>query len=395
MENKKAKLFICHHPGNLLLFRNLIQIIRKHDKNAKVLLFKINHPYFSKINFKPYQNYFDKVEEFEFIHYKKNFLKGILEVFDFQKKLKKVESDLLGNFEKIDLFMDESAYLPINLMLYNLSKKKNIGNITKFRLGGLEGMETKVDKLRTFLYTLYSLPFKCYKVKAISNLEGKFVNFIYGEKTPGKVVKIVSPITKLEKEFFKSENNILPYPVFSNRSSVSKKNMIIVFGKSKSFNNSPWYFPDYQTYLKKLESFFKFLENKYSDCKLYYKFFPLDGEKIMPGINIKKYAFLDSTSDAQELIYENRDKIKAIYTPFSGVATYGSFLGIPSYTFYRYLCNQSGIERFDSLMDGEALKSKFLFHLSDPEQIGKIDNLKRKIVNFKKLEKIYKKILYV
>jgi hypothetical protein len=395
MKTKNAKLFICHHPGNLLLYKNLIQIIKKYDRNVEIVLFKINHPYFLSFDFEPSKKYFDQIVEFDFIHYKKNLFQGLREVLLFQKKLKKISETLLSDFEKIDLFLDNSAYLPINVLLYNLSRQGNVKNITKFSLGGLKGIKTKIDKVKTFLCALYSLSFKCYKIKILNNLNGQFMNFVYAEETPGKLVEIISPIVDPSNNFIESQENILPYPVKYKKSPAAKKDMIIIFGKGKTFQNSPGYFSDYGTYVKKLTAFFKTLEKKYSNCKLCYKYFPLDGNKVMPGINTKKYVLFDNNINAQELIEKYQKRIKAIYTPFSVVAAYGSFFGIPSYTFYRYLCNPAGIERFDSLMNQGSLNSKFLFHLESLDEIGKIDNLKFSFINSKKLKEIYRKTLYI
>ena len=90
MVKDKAKLFICAHPDSLLLYKNLIKIIKKYDKSTKIILFKVNHPYFSEFNFEPYKKYFDEIIEFNFIHYERNFLKGLWRIAAFRKKLKKV-----------------------------------------------------------------------------------------------------------------------------------------------------------------------------------------------------------------------------------------------------------------------------------------------------------------
>src|SRR3989338_11400307 len=105
----RAKLFICHHPDQILLYKSLVQTIKEYDKNTKIILFKVNHPYFLKFNFGPYNQYFDKIIEFDFISYKKNFLAGYREIFNFQKKLKKTAANVLANFGTIDLFMTDSA----------------------------------------------------------------------------------------------------------------------------------------------------------------------------------------------------------------------------------------------------------------------------------------------
>jgi hypothetical protein len=75
---------------------------------------------------------------------------------------------------------------------------------------------------------------------------------------------------------------------------------------------------------------------------------------------------------------------------------YGSFFGIPAYTFYRYLCNKSGIEKFDSLF--KQVDSRLLFHLAALGEIGKIDALGSDApggVDLKNLDCRYRKILNI
>lgn len=391
-----AKLFIMHHPGDSLLYKNLIQIIRKYDKDSKIILFKVNHPYFSQFDFKPYRSYFDEIIEFNFINYERNFLKGLWEILIFQKKLKKVMSSLLANFEKIDLFLDFSAYLPINILLYNLSKQRNIKNITRFILIELKHVQTKTDKVKTFLCALYSLPFKCYKVKVISTLSGRWAGFVYANTTPGTILKIVSPIAWLPSIIDAKEENVLPYPVVSENSPVLEKDIVIIFGNAIITPVYSEYLPNDEIFIRKLTTFFKALENKYSNCQLYYKPHPMDGGQIMPGIDIKKYSLFDDTINAQALFDMYQGRIRAIYTFYSTLVMLGSFFGIPSYTFFRYLCsNPAGIEKFDSMFNQDKRESKFLFHIADLAEIGKIDDLECPIIDSKNLERIYRKVLNV
>ncbi len=388
----KAKLFICHHPGSLSLYKGLIQVVKRYDKNTKIILLKVNHPYFAKLNFEPYERYFDEIIEFDFIHYKKNFLNGLWEILVFQKKLKKIIATHLRNFQTIDLFLSDSAWLSVNILLYNLSKLGNIRNIIKFTSPKIECSQTETDKIKTFLCILYSLPLKCYKIKVISTLGGQFVGFVYTENTPGAFVKIISPIADSINSLDELKGNILPYPVTSEYCPVAKKDMIIIFGNKGIFQNIAEYFPSYETYVKKLTALFKTIENKYSDCRLYYKPHPADKEQIMPGIDIKKYSLFNNTVNAPELFDMYRARIRAVYAFSSGSVTFGSFFGIPSYTFYQYLCNQAGIKRIDRLFINH---TKFLFHVANLNDVGKIDDLKCPVIDSKNLEKTYRQVLNV
>jgi len=387
---KKAKLFICHHPGGLLLYKNFTRILRKYDKNSKIILFKVNHPYFLKFNFSPFRKYFDEIIEFDFIDYKKNFFLGYWEIFKFQKKFKRVTINLLRSFERIDLFLETSAWLPINILLYNLSKEKNIKNI--IRLTGSESSSTRVqmktDKLKTLLCALYSLPFKAYRIKLLTTPGRTSSDFVYRDNVPGTEVQLVSPIA------YKKKENTLPYPVILKNSLTVKKDMVIIFGDGNLYHSASEYLPDYQTYAQKLKTLFKAIENKYLDCKLYYKPHPGDRGQLMPGINPQRYKLFDNTTNAQTLLDIYHHKIKAVYTFSSSSITYSSFFGIPAYTFYRYLSNPAGIERLNSYFLSQ--NNKFIFHLSKLKEIGKIDNINPSIsFDFNNFIESYKKILKI
>lgn len=393
MKTKRAKIFICHHPAGLLLYKNLIKIIKKYDSEAKIILFKVNHPYFAELDFEPYKKYYDEIREFQFINYKKNFLKGFWEILNFQKKLKNTTLNLLANFERIDLFLDVSAWLPVNILLYNLSREENVKSITKFNLA-LGSSHVKIDKIKTFLCALYTLPFRCYQVKVLSTLGGKFLNFAYIDNTPGTIFKIISPMAKeLNNPNYYKKENILPCPVVPEGLPAEKKDMVIVFGKKNIFQSFSEYLPNYEIYVKKLVALFRAIADKYLDCKLYYKPHPADQSELMPGIDNKRYELFDNTINTQALFDKYYNKIKAVYAFSSNSVIWGSFLGIPSYTFYKYLCNQNGINKFNNYFNQDNMVSEFLYHIADLREIGRVDHLNPPLIDSRKIEEVYRKAL--
>ena len=397
MVKNKAKILICHHPGGLFLYKNFAKIIKKYDKNSEIILFKVNHPYFLNFDFMIYEQYFDKIIEFDFLDYKINFPLAFWRIFNFQKKIKKIIRNYLVNFKEIDLFLDNSAWLPINILLYNLSKERNIKNINKITLSDLGSAQTKTDRLKTSFCALYSLFFNYYKIKVISTLNGQFVNFVYTENTPGIILKIINPTVDLPNCLDNSEKQkILPYPIFSTNFSYNKKDMVIIFGDNTLYSSYAEYYPDYGTYVEKTKTIFRNIEKKYYDCKLYYKPHPADNGKIMPGIEQGKYSLFDNTISSEMLFDKYHGKIRAIYSHSSTSVIIGSFFGVPSYTFYRYLCNEPGIEYFDNFLNQSYLKSKFIFHLSNLNEIGKIDNFKRpKHLDINNINSEYLKLLNI
>lgn len=391
MENT-AKIFICNHPTQLFLYKNFIEIIRKYDQGSKIILFKVNHPHFLRFNAEPYRQYFDEIIEFDFIHYKKNIFLEYRKIFNFIKKLKKTIKRLTENYETIDAFSHESAWLPTNVLLYYLGKGSKI-KINRFVEASLESSYAKTDKIKTLLCGLYSLPFKCYKVKVISTPKGRFLDFVYVDNVPGKRIQIISPtgdVGNLEKE------NTLPYPIVRKFQEAAKRDMVIIFGNAALDKSWSEYLPDYKTFVEKLAAFFIVFEKKYADCKLYYKPHPGDGKAIMPGIDIVKYSLFENIVYAQTIFDMYRERIKAVYTFSSTSIIVGSFFGIPSYTFYQYICNPAGIERFNVFFNQEGLKSKFIFHITNLDEIGKIDGLSaNSYLDFQKLENKYRKALNV
>lgn len=391
----KAKLFICYHPGILLLYKNLIKIIRRHDKDSKIILFKVGHPYFKRFNFEFYKKYFDKIIEFDFIDYEKNFLASYWKILNFKNKLKKTMVGLSRDFGTIDLFLENSAWLPVNILLYNLNKEKNIKSINRLDLLKLESLQTKADKIKTFLCGLYSLPFRCYKINVKSSVFGG-INFVYADQVPGVHIRIIAPTIQTSSNSDWGKENILPYPVISESSPTGKKDMIIIFGDAGIYQYSSQYLPSYEIFVEKLSAFFRAIEKKYSHCKLYYKPHPGDEDRIMPGINLKKYSLFDNKVDAQVLSDKYQEKIKAVYTFSSSAVIFSSFFGIPSYSFHRYLCNQGAGDRFGYFLNQDHVKSKFLFHISNLKEIGKIDDLERpKPFDLNNISDKYRKLLKI
>ncbi len=393
---KNAKLFICHHPVVIPLYKNMAEIARKYDKDAKIILLKINHEYFSEFDIKPYEKYFDEIIEFDFIGYKRNFFVGFYEILKFKNKLKKTISESLRNFEVIDLFLADSAWLPVNILLYSLSRQKNIKSIVKISFVDPVGAQTKINKVKSFFCFAYTLFFKCYRINVITTLNGKFVNFVYALNTPGNLITIINPTSRLSEKAFAEDKSLFAYPIISKNIPLKKRDMVIIFGDSSIFDVYSEYLPSYEVFVKKMALFMQAIEKKYPDCKLYFKPHPSDGNKIMPGIDIKKYNLLDNSADAQVLFDRFGPRIRAVYAFSSFSIIFGSFFSIPSYFFYRCMFNGAGINKFDSLYHQDNLRSKFIFFISDLKEIGKIDNLKKTAQsNTKDINNKFRKLLKV
>ena len=387
---KRAKIFICHHPAGLLFFENLSRISKQINSEKKIILFKVNHAYFSKLDFKEHEKYFDQIIEFDFVHYNENFMKEYFKIIRFIKKLDRVKKEIFSCFSGADLFLEDSAWLPMNIMLYNLSKSKEIKSI--FRFNGIDVIkkDIKTDRFKSFLCNLYAAFLPSYLIKFTVSPEGKFSNFRYRNAVPGKEIKIQSPAN------FKNSQvpGVLPFPVISAKGLRERKDMVFIMGDAKIFEEFSEYFFSYEDFLERGKNFFAAIEKKYPGHKICYKPHPADGAEIMAGIDPKKHIIFDNSAVAQTIFNNYYSKIKAVYSISSSSVIASSYFGIPSYVFYRYFMAEPGIRRMDTIFLAENIVSPFLLRAKDLSDSGIIDGAKGyQGVSQKELESLYKKEL--
>lgn len=386
-KNKSAKVFVCHHPALLFLYKNLSKIIKKYS-DARIILIKVNHPYFFKFNFEPYKKNFDNVFELDFVHYKRNVIKSYFEIINFIKRIKLIKKYLNDNFSKTDLFLDNTAWLPVNLILSNL---RDVSSVTRFVFREQNKDGLKVNKIKTFILNLYTVFLKRYEIKVVDTDNGKFFNLFYNDKIPGEIIRF-GPKNEIESSQIKS----LIFPFFSDTIHNSQKSIIIVFGDAKAYQDFPECFDNYEDYLKKTTQFFKVLCQKYPNCDLYYKPHPSDCGKVMKGVDAKKYNILGDTLNSETIFDAKYQNIKAVYTLFSTSVISSSFIGIPSYTFYRYVSSKIGKENFAKIFEQKGVESQYLFHIANLNDIGKIDNIKKmQTLDLNDISKEYLKILKI
>lgn len=389
-KNKKAKIFICHHPSQLLLFENFSKIIKKYDKGTEIILFKVNHPYFLVFDFESHKKYFDKIIEFDFIHYSENFVKEYYRIIKFIRKIKNIEKNILNNFEKVDVFLNHSAWLPINIMLYNLSLSKKINNIFRISEIDIIKKDVRINRFKSFLYNLYTIFFPRYSIEFIMSPEGKFANFQYVKDIPGKEIKIVSPVSFVKT----NHKDILPFPTVAVDNSDKKKDMVLIMGDANIFKEFSEYFASHKEFLQKTASFLRAIEEKYKGYKICYKPHPADKSELMPGIDPKKYIIFDNSTNAQTIFNNYYGKIKAVYGVFSTSTVSSSYFGIPSYVFYQYFLNNAGKKRMNSIFLAKDIISPFLFNAKELKDIGKIDDIEElKLLDIEELRDLYKQIL--
>lgn len=388
MGKKRAKIFVSHHPSDLLLYKNLIILTKKLMPEAPIILFKVNHRYYKTFDFSPYKSYFDIVEEFPFITYQKNLWQGMREMRQFKERLAQAKT-LLEQFDHVDVLIQNSAWLPVNMLLFFFAKANAVKHIFRWDFGMEEHKKTKRGRWRTFYCRLYQTLFgNSYKVHAVSTLKGKFVDFAFSQPVPGQKLTIVSPAGSI-KHLAKEE---LSFPLLTHRTP-EKKDMVVIFGDADILD---WkeYVDNRKEAEKKLIAFFERLNVVYRNYSIYYKPHPAD-EKLMPGIKKGVYHAFTNGVNTQSILDTYHSRIKAVYTVFSTSAMWSSFFGIPSYVAYRVVYNRVGALRFDHVFTQKSMSSPLIALVRDKEEIGTRDNIKIPIhyVDTQHISEAYRRIL--
>lgn len=370
MISPKIKLFICHHPDQIVLYKNLSRIIKSRAPETKIILWKVDHVYFKHFDFSKFDEYFDEKIEFKFIQYRKNFFRGWLEIFQYRRSIIKEVNRLSNNDQLIDVFLTASAWLPINIALFELNKNTLTRHITQFTFMSLEDSQSKTDRWRTLFCRLYGLFFHGFRVKAISTQRGIFENFVYQEPTPGKKVLITSPLLPASRAEL-----TLPYPMIKDQPGpASSSKQIIIFGNAGAYHLFRNQIDDLAVARQKTTLFFQALRRHYPRSQIVYKPHPNDGTEIMPGVNGVADVFRANDQNAEMMLDQSWTNITAVYTFTSSAIVLSSFLGLPSYTFYRYILNPDGCRRFDTFFDQTNINRQLILHIADPAQIGAIDH---------------------
>lgn len=393
MENTYAKLFVTSHPADLLLYKNMVMMIRSVRPCMPVLLLKVNHRYYQTFSLKVYRKYFDEVIELPFITYEKNLLRGMKELKIFKEKLKELGL-YLNQFQLVDVVIAHSAWLPTNLLLSFLSTHPRINQILRWDFGNTSYAQTKRDIIKTLYCRMYGIFAKSYKVDALSTRGGKFIDFVYAQHIPGKPLHFIHPLANPSpKKAYE-----LPYPLIRTSQSPKEKegDIVVVFGDSDIVNFSE-YFVDIQELKRKLTSCFQAIRAHHKHALIYYKPHPADNGKHMPGRENLGYYTFESGMNTQEILDSFHTRIKAVYTVHSTSVLFSSFFGIPSYTLYKFLYNDSGIKRFDKFFAKSSSTSSLIFNVSHLDEIGKIDALKKTphYVDLAHIDKRYLRILNI
>jgi len=367
-----AKLFVSHYPPDLAIYKHIVALARAHDSGAAIILFKFAHPY--RFDFAPYKDCFDLVVEFPFIEYSKNIVRGVREIITFKRQLR-TALQTLKEFTHIDVYIEQSAWLPANAMLFALAKFPPVAHIYRITMGSYEIPGTRIDWLKTWFCRLYHLFIGVYPIYAMKRKNGGFATFVYRKKSSGTLVRLTNPTAK-SKHIHKDNEITVPYPVITpSRKEKAQADMVVIFGDKGVLEDFPDYAatPDAQ---KILRDFFVALETHYQGMTLYYKPHPGAPGVMLPGMVEKNYTLLPASLSAQTILETYWPRIKAAYTFFSTSVAWSSFYGIPSYTLYHLAYNEQGAQRLDATFSQPDIASPLIFPISSIKDIGTIDRKK-------------------
>lgn len=391
MEKRKAKIFVSHYPPDLPMYKAIATISKDTQPHTRLFLFKVEHPY--HFNVPLYKDSFDTIVTFPFIAYEKNIIEGVRQIVRFKRVLQKALRNL-EKFSHIDVYIEHSAWLPANVMLFALGNLSRVRHIYRLTLGSYEIPGTRIDWGRTLFCYFYHLFINAYPVNAMKRIGGGFATFNYLRKIPGILVKMTSPALP-RKEKYRRNEFVIPYPVLSPRNKKSNSpDMVIIFGDKGVIDD----FPDYvatSDAKEILHTFFSALEKHYQDTRLYYKPHPGAPGDFLPGMNPSHYKLLPASVSAQAILQEYWPRVKAAYTFFSTSVAWSSFFAIPSYTLYKMIYNTAGVKRLDEAFGQPDIASPLLFALENIKDIGRIDNKKTspQYIDKKHIPSFYKSIL--
>ncbi|MDD5491140.1 MAG: hypothetical protein PHV60_00465 [bacterium] len=373
--NLPVKIFYCQHPASIIFFKNLAGIIREKDRQCRIILVLSAHPYFQTFNLKPYVQSFNEIVKLDYVSYRKNIAAGILAAWSLRKRIRQLTQSWSLLYFRIDLFLMDSAWLPANLFLYYFAYFNRKAHIVRFFVS-LPQKTERTSSARNFLISWYHIFCGGYKVKTIISPAGKFLDLYYQQPVPGEKIIIIAPGSSSMVSGYES----MSYPA---PRSVSKqvKDMVIVFGDATLFDFYSAYLPTEQECRERLKLLFSSLESHYVGGRLFYKPHPGDKGKLMPGPEYSHYQVFTKDMNAETIIDQYQEHILAVYSFASTSSVAASFYRIPAYTYYRYLCNAAGKDKFDRIIGTEYLQSPYLCHLSELKDIGKVDCISNNIEN--------------
>lgn len=361
---RKAIIYILYHPAALFNYN----FIRNEENNETAHILVIcSHPYLDRESIEEYTRGFTKTIFLPDIDYENNVFRGFWRYFNFLKIARNELSANLKNIETFNVISDVCAYLPVNAILSELKKNTKFNKLFKINTDYL--FEMKPDILKsaktmcyTFLLRLY--PAFCHKR----------LGYMYFNEFQDKDIQIISPfgrdIDSIKQNELRSSLFIIR-PQFERNAGMKDTIIFYSTARVRAYGCEL----SLEAYKEKLAAFFKRLAEYYRGYTIVCKLHPLDFGKAMPEMEGIQYELYKGSLISQIHLNLNAKRVKACYSVVSTSLLYSAFLGIPSYTLYKYL-DFKGKYPEEFFKTDSIVSSPLFYNIRLLDEIGVIDSIK-------------------
>jgi hypothetical protein len=340
----KKIYFVSNHPSDLSFYYNLAKLLLNCNKEIRLILVEIDHPYRNKQNTSFYKtDIYYKIYNLPNVDYEKNVFNGIKKMRIFNRISKAFfENEVDSIYSEYIAILPDSAWFPVNKLIKMMFQKGF--KIFRFQNATI-GNNIEFDFLRTLLTKIYTILGSSYSVKSIRYGKLKGADFAYTNvKVPGKIIRIVPPSL-----FNKDSDEVMPFPLHKKMSiegEVIEKNIVIFFGDYLFYE---WYkdvLPNKIQYLSITRTLFEQIRILYPDCLLYYKPHPLDNGQVMEGVLESGFEVIyDQSLNAEMILDKYFNQVQAVYSIFSTSSLTACMRGINAYVLYQLFIIDNNIKK--------------------------------------------------
>jgi hypothetical protein len=203
----------------------------------------------------------------------------------------------------------------------------------------------------------------------------KKLSFMYLKEPRDRIARVISQfeINLLEEDNKKSNAPVHYFlrPIINSRE--AKRDLLLIFSDRQL---EAWrYSISVDDFEQRLKDFIAVLIQHYKDCRFICKPHPLDRGEVIAGLKSPLIEVYKGGLTSQMYIDSLIPRIKACYSVSSTSLLYSASLGIPSYTFYKYL-GFSGEYPKAFFENNRISQTPFLYNINNINEIGIIDSLR-------------------
>lgn len=373
---KEARVFIVYHPLITATFNLIADFVRKNCPQVDCVLIRALHPYWKTVKLDRHISSFDLFLPLPDVGYRRNIIAGLIQAWQFRREVRKISEMLQDRYSRIDVYSDNSSYLPVNILLSHFYASGSTDRIYRLaRTPQANFSHEPEDRLYSIITAIYCSVLKLFKVLAVRL--PAVTSFIYADDNPIGEVIFESPYAPAEPEGSREAGLTLPEPfLLLDRKPDTERDTVVIFGGANILQAFSQYIDDKEEYDKKLRLFFERIKSFYEGCTLLYKPHPADGGRLMSGVDPSEFTVYDEPQTAEMLLIDNLERIKAVYSFFSIASISASLMRIPSYHIFEYFMNAEGIKVLNEhAREGGWYSSPYLKKIKDPGGIGCIDSI--------------------